>query len=443
MQIAVDSTTDLELAQNIYNCSLKVEAQNDTFKYIMATQEVAATSTTKPPTKDMKDDIVLDDLDTTTPKNNHNNLEEAAEFLKRVNTITDTFVDNLSGFNRHTLQGNYMNFMHELHRALIKLDSTYFGDANPKLVLKLVDDKLCKAYCNRSKEDEATPIEVRTAPDTIPQGHDALSRMAQQKQFKALDDKKQAAIIKLFSHLQLVHDNMALVTGQIAMLGEILELEQFAFLMQMAIRPLVQLKIPGHLCSPADVSFEKECVTTAESFEEECSNKVLPKPFSPKLDKIPPKHPIRCEATVVHMILHRKLFNTKLSQVTITGYFTVHLKKLHMMVSRRKYNPGKKHPKCKMDTTTPASTKKHKSTTVTAEGELSTQSSQPMESTQTTQSSQPMQSSQPDYKLDDFDTDAELPDPFSSLQEGDKSEQAEASSKQFTTKKPPPQPCCK
>ena len=79
---------------------------------------------------------------------------------------------------------------------------------------------------------------------------------------------------------------MVLVIGQIAKLGEILELEQFAFIMQMAIQPLVQLKIPGHLCSPADLRFEKECVTATESFEEECSNKVLPRPFSPKLDKI-------------------------------------------------------------------------------------------------------------------------------------------------------------
>ena len=99
------------------------------------------------------------------------------------------------------------------------------------MVLKLVDDKLC----NRPREGEATTIEVRTARDTTSQEHDTLTRMAQQNQFKALDDKGQAAVIKLISHLQLVHDNMALVTGQIAKLGEILEPEQFVFIMQMAI----------------------------------------------------------------------------------------------------------------------------------------------------------------------------------------------------------------
>ena len=55
-----------------------------------------------------------------------------------------------------------------------------------------------------------------------------------------------------------------------------------------------------------------------------------------------------------------------------------------MAVSGRKYNLGKKHSKHKTKTTTPAPTKKHKSTTVKAEGEPSTQSSQPMESTKTT-----------------------------------------------------------
>ena len=126
--------------------------------------------------------------------------------------------------------------------------------------------------------------------------------MAQQKKFKALDDKGQAAIVKLFSHLQLVHDNMALVAGQIAQVGEILDNEQFAFMMQMAIQPLIQLKIPGHLCSPADVHFEKEQLTAVKSFEEGCLNKVLPRLFSPKLDKIPPKHATRCKAAAVHMI---------------------------------------------------------------------------------------------------------------------------------------------
>ena len=91
----------------------------------MVTQEVVATSTTKPPMKDAKDDIDPDDLDTTTHKNSHNNLEEAAKFLKRVNTITDTFVNNLSGFNRHALQDNYMNFIHDLQQKLVKLYSTY------------------------------------------------------------------------------------------------------------------------------------------------------------------------------------------------------------------------------------------------------------------------------------------------------------------------------
>ena len=95
-----------------------------------------------------------------------------------------------------------------------------------------------------------------------------------------------------------------------------------------------------------------------------------------------------------------------------------------MVVSGRKYDLGKKHLKCKTDTTTPTPTKKHKSTTVTAEGEPYTQPLQPMESTQPTQSSKPTQSSQPDYELDEFNTDTELPDPFSTLQEGDESKQA-------------------
>ena len=134
---------------------------------MMATQEVG-TMAKKSTTKATKDDTDRDDLDMTIPKISHNNPEEAAQFLRWVNTLANTFVDNLSGFNRYALLDNYKTFIHDLHQALITLDSTYFGDANPKLVLDLIDDKICKAYCKRPRDDEAPIIEVRKATDTIP-----------------------------------------------------------------------------------------------------------------------------------------------------------------------------------------------------------------------------------------------------------------------------------
>ena len=127
-----------------------------------------------------------------------------------------------------------------------------------------------------------------------------------------------------------VHNNCI---SAIATLGKTLLPDQFTFIMQHAVHPLIQIKLPTHLCSPADVKFEQHCLTAEESFEEECSNKVLPWPFHPKLDTVPAKHATHCVAAAVHMLLCKHFFNTKMSQAKCADLFTVHPKKLHMAVS--------------------------------------------------------------------------------------------------------------
>ena len=140
---------------------------------------------------------------------------------------------------------------------------------------------------------------------------------------------------------------MSMAAGQITTLGKTLQLNQFIFIMQHAVCPLIQINLPAHLCSPTDVKFEKECLMSEESFEEECSNKVLPWSFHPKLDNVPAKHATHCVAVAVHMLLHKCFFNTKMSKAKCADLFTIHPKKLHMAVLGQKYGPGKKVSKCK------------------------------------------------------------------------------------------------
>ena len=92
--------------------------------------------------------------------------------------------------------------------------------------------------------------------------------------------------------------------------------------------------------------FEKERLTPEENFKEECLNIVLPHPKHPKLSKIPNKHPTRCLVAVTHLLLQKRMFNTKVLQATIAHKFGVEIKKLHLSMSGRKYNPEKK-PSCK------------------------------------------------------------------------------------------------
>ena len=55
---------------------------------------------------------------------------------------------------------------------------------------------------------------------------------------------------------------------------------------------------------------------------------------------------MRCLAAAAHFLIRKKLFNTKYPQLHVAKDFAV-AKKLHLAVSRRKYDPGKKAPKRK------------------------------------------------------------------------------------------------
>ena len=50
-------------------------------------------------------------------------------------------------------------------------------------------------------------------------------------------------------------------------------------------------------------------------------------------------------AAAAHFLIRKKLFNTKYPQLLVAKDFAVAEKKLHLSVSRRKYDPGKKAPK--------------------------------------------------------------------------------------------------
>ena len=50
-------------------------------------------------------------------------------------------------------------------------------------------------------------------------------------------------------------------------------------------------------------------------------------------------------AAAAHFLIRKKLFNSKYPQLLVAKDFAVAEKKLHLAVSGRKYNPGKKAPK--------------------------------------------------------------------------------------------------
>ena len=168
-----------------------------------------------------------------------------------------------------------------------------------------------------------------------------------QENLPCFDQKGQQAVTRLFSHLQDAHNHMAEVAKAIVDVSEVSSPEQFTFLLQLAVRPIIQLKIPPHLSAPRELKFEKERLTREEITEENCCNLILPQPFHPKFAKLDFKDPTRCLAAAAHFLIRKKLFNTKYPQLHVAKDFAVAEKKLHLAVSGRKYDPGKKVPKRK------------------------------------------------------------------------------------------------
>ena len=215
-----------------------------------------------------------------------------------------------------------------------------------EVILDTIPDKDCAAFLARP-EEAANRIQQRVSSDEIPTGPEVTSKMCLQENLPCFDQKGQQAVTRLFSHLQDTHNHMAEVAKAIIDVSEVSSPEQFTFVLQLAVRPIIQLKIPPHLSAPTELRFEKERLTLEEIAEENCCNLILPRPFHPKFAKIDFKDPTRCLAVAAHFLIRKKLFNSKCTQLLVAKDFAVAEKKLHLTVSRRKYDPGEKASKKK------------------------------------------------------------------------------------------------
>ena len=267
----------------------------------------------------------------------HNNPEEAAKYVRSVNSLLKSFVTSIRGFDRYKRLDAWETFLHALSQLLSKLDSAYFIKMDTEVILDTIPDKACDAFLARP-EEAATRIQQHVSSDEIPH---------LQGNLPCFDKNGQQAVTKLFGHLQDAHNHMAEVAKSIVNVSEVSSPEQFTFVLQLAVRPIVQLKIPPHLSAPTELKFERERLTPEELTEENCCNLILPRPFHPKFAKLDFKDPTRCLAAAAHFLIRKKLFNSKCTQLHVTKDFAVAEKKLHLAISGRKYDPGKKASKRK------------------------------------------------------------------------------------------------
>ena len=276
----------------------------------------------------------------------HNNPQEAAKYVRSVNLLLQSFVTDIHGFNCYKHLDAWETFLHALSLLLSKLDSVYFTKMDTEVILDTIPDKACAAFLAHP-EEAANRVQQCVSSDEIPTGPEVTSKMRLQENLPCFDQKGQQAVTRLFSHLQDAHNHMAEVAKAIVDVSEVSSPEQFTFVLQLVVRPIIQLKFPQHLSAPTELRFEKERLTPQEIAEENCCNLILSQPFHPKFAKLDFKDPTRCLAAAAHFLIRKKLFNSKCTQLHVTKDFAVAEKKLHLTVSGRKYDPDKKASKRK------------------------------------------------------------------------------------------------
>ena len=203
----------------------------------------------------------------------HNNPEEAAKYVRSANSLLQSFVTDIHGFNHYKCLDAWETFLHTLSQLLSKLDSTYFIKMDTEVILDTIPDKACAIFLARP-EEAANRVQQRVSSDGIPTGPEVTSKMRLQENLPCFDQKGQQAAIRLFSHLQDAHNHMAEIAKAIIGVSEVSSPEQFTFVLQLAVRPIIQLKIPPHLSAPTEL--EKERLTPEEIAEENCCNLILP-----------------------------------------------------------------------------------------------------------------------------------------------------------------------
>ena len=210
---------------------------------------------------------------------------------------------------------------------LLRIDNSYYKNAEIQPVLDTIHDKMCKFIFQPDNIDEQPS--QQQSPDDIPEAEEIMDKLAEIEDMEQLDARSISNITSLFAALQMCYENSAKIAGHLVQLGSTLTPKQYIYVMKHSLRPLVQISLPPCLCSPADLKFSKLHLTPQETKEEIGINQCLSRPFHPALAVLLPKHSTHCLVAIIHTVLRKELFNTKESTSTISEQFQVTPKKLY------------------------------------------------------------------------------------------------------------------
>ena len=103
----------------------------------------------------------------------HNNPEEAAKYVRSVNSLLQSFVTNICGFDHYKHPDAWETFLHALSQLLSKLDSAYFTKMETEVILDTIPDKACDTFLAHP-EEAANRIQQCVSSDKIPTGPEVI-----------------------------------------------------------------------------------------------------------------------------------------------------------------------------------------------------------------------------------------------------------------------------
>ena len=237
------------------------------------------------------------------------NPDQATKFVVETTQSVDRFMTKMHNYEPYAIKEGYHVLIAEYHHALCSIED-YFKQADRKLILKLVDDTSCKLLrmtTAKDAEDREKCPDSRVSTENLMTSPRALNRLAALPNFTDIKGADREEVCELFDSLQTAHAAIADAAGTLVSLGQRFHPHQFQFLLKHSICPLIQLQIPGHLCHPGELRFEKQHLSNDELYEQHCVNTLLPRPHHPDLDSIPPKHPTRALAAAIHYHLQKRM----------------------------------------------------------------------------------------------------------------------------------------
>ena len=107
-----------------------------------------------------------------------------------------------------------------------------------EVVLDTIPDKECASFLERP-EETADKVQQCVSSDSIPTGPKVTSKMHLEGNIQTFDKKGQEAVTKLFGHFQDAHNHMAQVAQAVVNLSKVSSPEQFTFVLQLAVRPII------------------------------------------------------------------------------------------------------------------------------------------------------------------------------------------------------------